>query len=338
VTAATRDYLDQRIKNEVSMNPIKPFVDRNGAFVLDGGLATQLEARGEDLGDALWSARLLLDKPELIRQVHADYLWVGADCIITASYQATISGFMSRGLSEAEAMELLSFAVTLAVQERDNYWSVLPQVEQVQRIRPLVAASVGPYAAYRADGSEYTGNYDLSEDDLVEFHRRRWFILAESRADIMACETIPVFDEARALARLLAETPGRSAWFSFTCRDGKHIVDGTPIRECASFLSEFEHVAAIGVNCSPPHVIPSLVEELRQATDKLIIVYPNSGEAYDVKQHLWQGEAVPAEFGTFSREWRKLGAAAIGGCCRTTPAHIQQIRDRFPWKRPIILE
>lgn len=320
------------------MNPIKRFVDRNGVFVLDGGLATQLEARGADLSDELWSARLLLDDPAIIRQVHADYLWAGADCIITASYQATIPGFRSRGLNDEEAEELLGFAVELAVQERDNYWSALPAVEQARRLRPLVAASVGPYAAYRADGSEYTGNYDLGEDDLVDFHRRRWLVLAESQADIMACETIPVFDEARALARLLVETPDRFAWFSFTCQDGEHIVDGTPIRECATFLSEFEQVAAIGVNCSPPHVIPSLVEELREATDKLIIVYPNSGEEYDVKQHLWHGEAVPAQFGTFSREWRKLGAAAIGGCCRTTPAHIQQIRDRFPWERPFILK
>ena len=315
------------------MNPIKPFVDRNGAFILDGGLATQLEARGEDLGDTLWSARLLLDAPALIGQVHADYLLAGADCIITASYQATVPGFMSRGLSEIEAKKLLGFAVALAVEERDKYWSALAKGERARRIRPLVAASVGPYAAYRADGSEYTGNYDLGEADLVEFHRERWFVLAESAADIMACETIPVFDEARALARLLMETPEWSAWFSFTCRDGQHIVDGTPIHECASFLSEFEQVAAIGVNCSPPHIIPSLIEELRKATDKLIVVYPNSGEVYDVQRHLWRGEAVPAEFGTYSREWRKLGAAAIGGCCRTTPAHVQQIRDRFPWKQ-----
>jgi homocysteine S-methyltransferase len=301
------------------MNPIKPFVDRNGAFILDGGLATQLEARGEDLGDTLWSARLLLDDPALIGQVHADYLLAGADCIIAASYQATIPGFMSRGLSEIEAKELLGFAVALAVEERDKYWSALAKGERARRIRPLVAASVGPY--------------DLGEADLVEFHRKRWFVLAESAADIMACETIPVFDEARALARLLTETPEWSAWFSFTCRDGQHIVDGTPIHECASFLSEFEQVAAIGVNCSPPHIIPSLIEELRKATDKLIVVYPNSGEVYDVQRHLWRGEAVPAEFGTYSREWRKLGAAAIGGCCRTTPAHVRQIRDRFPWKQ-----
>lgn len=314
------------------MNPIQPFVDRYGAFVLDGGLATQLEARGQDLSDALWSARLLLDDPQAIRQVHADYLWAGADCIITASYQATIPGFETRGLTPDQARALISLAVELAVEERNNYWSQLPPAERALRLRPLVAASVGPYAAYKADGSEYTGNYDLDEDALLSFHRQRWNLLSGSAADILACETIPVFAEAKALARLLDETPGRYAWFSFTCRDGEHIVDGTPISACAAYLSKHERVAAIGVNCTSPKYIPSLILEVRRVSDKPVIVYPNSGERYDADHHLWRGESVPAEFGTFSREWRKIGAAAIGGCCRTTPAHIRQIRDRFPWR------
>jgi homocysteine S-methyltransferase len=324
--------------NEVTMNPIQSFVDRYGAFVLDGGLATQLEARGQDLSDALWSARLLMDDPDMIRKVHADYLWAGADCIITASYQATIPGFESRGVSEEQARSLIDLAVELAVEERDRYWSHLPEEERGERLRPLVAASVGPYAAYKADGSEYTGDYDLDEDSLLSFHRQRWDLLAASPADILACETIPVFNEARALARLLQESADRYAWFSFTCRDGERVVDGTPLYECASYLSQFERVAAIGVNCTAPHYIPSLIQEVRRATNKAIIVYPNSGELYDVAHHLWRGESVPAEFGTFSREWRKIGAAAIGGCCRTTPAHIRQIRDRFPWSRPLDLE
>jgi homocysteine S-methyltransferase len=313
------------------MNPLTPFINRYGAFVLDGGFATQLEARGCDLGDELWSARLLMDDPDIIRQVHADYLWAGADCIISASYQATIPGFMARGLSEGEAEGLIRFAVELAVEERDTYWSSLPASERDRRLRPLVAASVGPYAAYRADGSEYTGDYDLDEEQLVEFHRRRWHLLADTAADILACETIPASSEARALARLLQEVPDRDAWFSFACRDGQHINDGSPIRDCASNLSQVEQIAAIGVNCTAPRFIPSLIKELWAVVEQPIIVYPNSGEVYDVEEHKWFGESIPAEFGTFSREWRKLGAAAIGGCCRTTPAHIQQIRDRFPW-------
>lgn len=314
------------------MNPLVPFIRRFGSFIVDGGLATQLEARGCDLSDNLWSARLLMDDPDVIRQVHADYLWAGADCIISASYQATIPGFMSRGLSEAEAKRLIEYAVEIAVEERDRYWSQAAESERERRLRPLAAASVGPYAAYRADGSEYTGQYDLNETELVEFHRERWHILAATAADILACETIPNAQEGRALARLLQDTPNCYAWFSFACRDGQHVNDGTPIRAVAAYLNQFDQVAAVGVNCTAPRYIPNLIRELLAVVDKPIIVYPNSGEIYDVEQHIWRGEAVPAEFGTYSREWRKIGAAAIGGCCRTTPEHIRQIRDRFPWK------
>lgn len=312
------------------MNPIQPFLDRFGAFILDGGLATQLEALGADLGDDLWSARLLLDDPDLIRRVHAAYLWAGADCITTSTYQATIPGFMSRGLTEQEAQDLIRFSVQLALEERDAHWQSQKPDLQGSRLRPLVAASVGPYAAYRADGSEYTGAYDLDEAGLADFHRRRWGILAETDADLLACETIPNFAEARALAGLLAETPERYAWFSFSCRDGLHLYDGTPVAECASFLNDFERVSAVGVNCTAPRFIPSLIEEIRAVTDAPVIVYPNSGETYIVEERHWIGESEPSEFGTMSREWRKQGAACLGGCCRTTPAHIRQIRDRFP--------
>ncbi len=153
------------------MNPIRPFIDRYGAFIFDGGLATQLEACGCDLSDELWSARLLLDNPDIIRQVHADYLWAGADCIISASYQATIPGFMSRGLSEREAESLIRLRLILQSKNVILIGRSLSAAERKQRLRPLVAASVGPYAAYRADGSEYTGEYDLDEDQLIEFHQ-----------------------------------------------------------------------------------------------------------------------------------------------------------------------
>ena len=199
-----------------------------------------------------------------------------------------------------------------------------------ERVYPLVAASVGPYAAFKADGSEYTGRYDVDQRGLVEFHRRRWQILARSDADLLACETIPNFAEARALSDLLAATPDRYAWFSFSCRDEKHIHDGTPLATCAAYLNHFERVAAVGINCTAPRFIPGLIDEVRSVTDLPVIVYPNSGEVYEVQERRWIGESEPAEFGTLSREWRKQGAACIGGCCRTTPSHIREIRDRFP--------
>lgn len=309
------------------MNPIEPFIARYGALVLDGGLATELERRGADLNDALWSARLLTENPDLIRQVHLDYFWAGADCGVSASYQATIQGFMRRGFSATEAAELLRSSVRLVSEARDAYWQTANQ--QATRLRPLVAASVGPYGAYLADGSEYTGEYDLDQSGLESFHLARWQILASSGADLLACESIPAYAEARALATLLTEIPEQYAWFSFTCRDGEHISDGTPLAACAAYLDGFEQVAAIGINCTPPRYIPELIRQVTKVTRKPVIVYPNSGETYDPVTKRWLGESVPAEFGTYSREWRKLGASVIGGCCRTTPEHIRQIRDRF---------
>lgn len=309
------------------MNPLEPFITRFGALVVDGGLATELEGRGCDLNDPMWSARYLLEAPDLIRQVHSDYYWAGADCCISASYQATIPGFMRWGLSADRAAELLCQSVTLVKEARDTFWHDFGP--KSTRLRPLVAASVGPYGAYLADGSEYTGAYELSEAELIDFHADRWAMLAGSGPDLMACETIPSFAEARALASILEAVPDVYAWFSFSCRDGEHISDGTPLAECATFLDKFEHVAAIGINCTPPRFIPDLIRSVTAVTHKPVVVYPNSGEAYDPVAKQWVGQSVPSEFGSYSREWRKLGANVIGGCCRTTPAHIRQIRDRF---------
>ncbi|MCB9420552.1 MAG: homocysteine S-methyltransferase [Ardenticatenaceae bacterium] len=308
-------------------NPIQPFLDFQDALILDGGLATELEARGCDLRDELWSARLLLENPTLIQEVHLDYYRAGADCGISASYQATIPALMARGLSEAEAIALIRLSVRLVMQARDQFWAE-PSNRQ-NRLRPIVAASVGPYGAALADGSEYTGDYDLDEAGLVEWHRQRWHILANSGADILACETLPSHNEMRALAQLMGETPEMPAWVSFSCRDERNINDGTPIADCAAFLDGVTQVVAVGINCTPPSLIPSLIREVRSVTQKPIVVYPNSGETYDAVQKVWLGQSVPSEFGTFSREWRKEGAALIGGCCRTRPAHIRQIADRM---------
>jgi homocysteine S-methyltransferase len=300
--------------------PLSPFP----CLVLDGGLATELEKRGHNLDDPLWSARLLLSEPEAIQQLHTDYLVAGADIIITASYQATIPGLMARGLDETAARALIQKSVELAIAARDQFW---PAAASEGRIRPLVAASVGPYGAYLADGSEYDGRYGLSEDELYQFHRERWLLLAGTAADLLACETIPSYLEARALARLLVETPARLAWFAFSCADGRQLHDGAPIRECAAFLDGVLGVAAIGVNCTPPEHITSLIQEIRAVSQKPIVVYPNSGETYDAVHNCWLGD--PQDFLVASRAWLAAGASLIGGCCRVGPEQIRQLRDRL---------
>lgn len=304
-------------------NPLAPLLERCPAFILDGALATELERRGCDLRDPLWSAKALLENPEWIAQIHRDYLQAGADCLITASYQATVEGFMRRGLTREAALDLLRRSVRLAVETREAFWR--DEARHAGRPRPLVAASVGPYGAFLADGSEYRGDYELSESALMDFHRPRLAALLEAGPDLLACETIPCFTEARALARLLPEFSTAWAWCSFSARDEAHICHGERLADCAAWLDAIPQVVAIGVNCTAPRYIPSLIAEARSATRKPIVVYPNSGETYDVEQRGWRGDASVDAFVAEARRWYAGGARLIGGCCRTTPAHIARL-------------
>ncbi len=306
-------------------DPIQPFLEEQGFLILDGGLATELEFAGHDLGDSLWSARLLAEAPDAIEKVHLGYLEAGADCIVSASYQATLSGFVGRGASESEAEDLIRKAVQLAVETRDRFWD--REENRVGRRKPLVAAGVGPYGAYLANGAEFTGDYDLDEEGLVAFHEKRWHILAGTEADLLACETVPSFAESRALARLLSETPDAKAWLSFSCRDGEHISDGTSIAHCVELLDPMPQVAAVGVNCTAPLHILRLVEAIRSVTEKPIVVYPNSGEIYDARRKCWTGVADPGDFAGAGLGWFDAGARLLGGCCRTRPETIRRLRQ-----------
>lgn len=305
------------------MNPLATHLAHYPLLVLDGALATELERRGCDLRDPLWSAKALIEAPQLIRQVHYDYFAAGADCAITASYQASIAGFQRRGLSQAEALALLRRSVQLAQEARAAFWQ--DPAKRRGRPWPLVAASIGPYGAVLADGSEYRGDYGLSEAQLMAFHRPRMAALLAAGADLLACETIPCLSEARALARLLAEFPGAAAWLSFSARDEAHTCQGEPLAEGVAWLNAQPQVVAIGVNCTAPGYLPALLAGLRTMTDKPLAAYPNSGEVYEAARGDWQGRAEVADFAEAARGWYAAGARLIGGCCRTTPEHIRAI-------------
>lgn len=310
-------------------NPIASILNDYPALVIDGALATELERRGYDLRDGLWSAKILLEHPESIRQVHLDYFKAGADCAITASYQATIEGFEKRGLNQEEAIALIQKSVELAAKARDEFWS--DAANRTGRAKPFIAASVGPYGAFLADGSEYRGDYGLSEKELIEFHRPRMRALIEAGADILACETIPCLIEAKAVAKLLKEFPNMTAWLSFSARDERHISEGQVFADCVKQLGDHPQIAAMGINCTSPNYIPSLIREAARVTEKPILVYPNSGESYNAEKNNWHGGPVVDSFGEQARAWYEAGARLIGGCCRTTPEDIRVIAG---WARP----
>ena len=310
------------------MNPIATVLKNQRVAIVDGAMATELERHGCDLNDALWSARILLEQPELIRDVHLDYFHAGADFAITASYQATVEGFAKRGLDREQSLDLITKSVRLAQEARDEFWS--NEANRANRLRPFVAGSVGPYGAYLADGSEYTGDYGLTVDELMAFHRPRVEALISAGTDLLACETLPCLIEARALIRLLAEFPDTLAWFSFSARDGEHISSGELASDCAGFLNTQRQAAAIGVNCTSLLHISSLIGEIKNVTSKPIIVYPNSGESYSAATKTWHGDSSCGMFGVQSKQWYENGATVIGGCCRTTPG---DIRELSKWAR-----
>ena len=306
-------------------NPFTQFLVDGGVVILDGALATELERRGANLNDALWSAKILLENPELIRQVHYDYLVAGADVITTASYQATFEGFARRGLDREQAAELMRLSVRLALEARDAFWA--ESANRMGRLRPLVAASVGPYGAYLADGSEYRGDYGLSAAALMDFHRPRMAVLAASGVDLLACETLPCQIEGEALLALLAEFPTTPAWLSFSCRSGEEVSDGGSFASCAALADRSEQVVAVGVNCTAPRYVEDLLEVARSATQKPLLCYPNSGEAWDPLNNCWIGTTGVTDFHTPAQRWHAAGASLIGGCCRTTPEDIRDMRE-----------
>jgi homocysteine S-methyltransferase len=291
-------------------------------LILDGGLSNELEKAGHNLKHKLWSARLLDTNPEAIIQTHSTYLKSGAQCITTSSYQASIPGFMDIGYDRITAESLILKSVQLAQDAVNRFMTSSSKV-----IKPLIAASIGPYGAYLADGSEYRGNYGVSDEELREFHISRVRLLDNSNADFFACETIPSFQEAKVLADILKQAK-KSSWISFSCKDEQHLNDGTDIEKAVEYFSTHPKIFAIGVNCTPPKFISSLIKSIKSKSGKKrIVVYPNSGEVYNAKNKTWSKSSDPIIFVDQAKEWIELGADIVGGCCRIGHEHIKKIRS-----------
>ena len=310
-------------------------LEKNRIMIIDGSMSTPLERMGADLNDELWTAKILREQPELIRKVHTDYLKAGADCGITSSYQATIPGLMAKGMTEASAEDLIAASVRIFLEAREEWWE--EEGREAGRQYPLCLASIGPYGAYLADGSEYRGRYAVSDSELRDFHRRRMEILRDAGADMFLIETIPSYREAAVLADL-SEELGLDYWISFSCMSGTRINEGDPIRTCVRNIIEgHPHLKMIGVNCTDPKFIVSLIGEIREGlddagTDLPIGVYPNSGEKYDPETKTWTKAGEGLAFGAYAYEYMKAGASAVGGCCTTVASHIEQVvsaRERF---------
>ncbi|MEU6218770.1 homocysteine S-methyltransferase [Streptomyces sp. NPDC047022] len=295
-----------------------------GPVVLDGGLSNQLESAGHDLGDALWSARLLAERPEAITGAHLSYFLAGADVAITSSYQATFEGFARRGTGRDKAAGLLRLSVDLAREA-----AARARARGVRR--PLwVAASAGPYGAMLADGSEYRGRYGLTVAELEAFHRPRLEALAAAGPDVLALETVPDTDEAAALLRAVRGL-GVPAWLSYSV-SGDRTRAGQPLQEAFALAADADEVIAVGVNCCAPEDVSAAVRTAARVTGKPVVAYPNSGEGWDAEAHAWDGRV------TFTASeavgWRDAGAGLIGGCCRVGPDSITAVARALARGRP----
>ncbi|KAK7202260.1 homocysteine S-methyltransferase [Novymonas esmeraldas] len=301
--------------------------DPKSVVVLDGGLATELETRGCDLLDPLWSGKVLLEAPQLIEDVEQAYLQAGARCIITASYQVTPRSLMEhRHLSEAEAVAAIEESVRIAQRARDQY------AQQHHTAVPVfVAGSVGPYGAYLADGSEYRGDYVRTAEEFKDFHRARIAALLRAGADVLAVETQPSVAEVRAIVSLLQEEhPSCRAWVSFTTSRTSpvtEICDGTAWTAILPLLEAAPQIIAVGVNCIPMAEATAVLKYLHSLTTMPLVVYTNSGESYDPSIKKWQPittkDGAPVNLSALARDWATHGARLIGGCCRTGPLDIQ---------------
>jgi homocysteine S-methyltransferase len=282
-------------------------IPTSGVVISDGGLATELEARGNDLSDDLWSARLLTEAPQEIVAVHEAFFRAGAQIATTASYQASFEGFARRGFDRRGAEGLMRRSVELAAAARD-----------ASAPSGWVAASIGPYGAMLAHGEEYVGRYGLSVAELVAWHRPRLDILAAAGPDVLALETIPDIDEAQALVELV-RGQGIPAWLSYTI-DGDTTRAGQPLDEAFAVAADVPEIVAVGVNCCAPADVLGAVTTARRVTGKPVIVYPNSGEVWDGANRVWVGTSgMDTEL---ARSWVDAGARIVGGCCRVRPADI----------------
>ena len=277
--------------------------------LLDGGLATELERRGHDLSDDLWSARLLRDDPGEVRDTHLAFFRAGARVATTASYQASVEGFAAQGVAEAAAARLIASSVALARE-------AAAIAEQEDGVRRQVAASIGPYGAVLADGSEYSGDYGVTDQHLRDFHGPRLELLAAAGPDLLAVETVPSEQEATVLLGLLEElSTGIPAWLSLTCADGSTTRRGEDVARVFGLAAGLDTVVGVGVNCTAPEHVEALVAAAVAASGKPAVAYPNSGETWDGEARAWGGDGAGVD-PTAARSWVAAGARFVGGCCR----------------------
>lgn len=290
-------------------------------LLIDGAMSTALEQLGADTNNSLWTASVLANQPALVKKVHQEYFKAGARLAITDTYQANVPAFLKNGYSEQEAHSLIQRAVILAKEARDEY-------QQETGIYNYVAGALGPYGAYLANGSEYTGDYHLSTIEYQQFHRPRLTDILTVGVDVIAIETQPRLDEVLAELDLVKElAPDTLCYVSFSLKDSTHLPDGTPLAVAARTVAKYPNVFAVGVNCIPLEEVTVAIETVHQVTDKPVIAYPNSSATYDPTTKTWSYPHGRRGLVDYLPQWLAAGLTIVGGCCTTTPQDIAALHE-----------
>lgn len=283
------------------------------ATVIDGGLSTALEEVGADIGGPLWTARAVVESPELLEEAHRRFVLAGAEIIATASYQCGAHEFAHMGLSDSAARRALASTVDIARRAASG-----------TRVR--VAASVGPYGAVRADGSEYTGLYDVSWSVVEDYHRAKLEVLVGAGADLIAVETIPRADEARLIAEVLEDLGAPPAWFSFGATSPRATYGGDDPGSAVSGIAGYANLVAVGVNCTHPDVVDDIISVLREAAPGVgLIAYPNLGRTWNAETRAWAGDTSDPFAAERVSDWTNRGVTMVGGCCGVGPSDIERL-------------
>lgn len=281
--------------------------------LLDGGMGRELGFRGVEISHLIWSAQALLDAPEVVRAVHADYIAAGADVITTNTYCTLRSHLDKAGVGDRYE-ELNRLAGQLAVEARDTAG------------RPaLIAGSLAPmFESYRPDMV-----LPVAESEPV--YREQAEILADY-VDFFICETMSKSDESLAAARAAAST-GKPVWVSWNLHpsDRGHLRSGESIAEAVAALKGVP-VSGFLANCCMPELIDAGMPELVDTGAAYVGGYANTflptPDDWTLEEndlHNLRSDLEPPEYLTFVESWLAKGATVVGGCCGTRPAHIRLI-------------
>ncbi|RMZ88091.1 hypothetical protein DV736_g4687, partial [Chaetothyriales sp. CBS 134916] len=324
-------------------------------LLLDGGLGTTLEdehlIKFSSL-TPLWSSHLLISSPETLSKVQSDFSRAGADIILTATYQASVCGFRKtlvdgEPVRDEDAKRYMLSSIQIA---RDAIAS---------RGEGLVALSLGAYGATMSPSTEYSGKYgSISGSDLVHFHLQRLDLFASNKTawasvDIVAFETLPRLDEVRAVRQVMRNAPAKPFWITcvFPNLDTDSLPDGSSIGEVVAAMLEGDRPpGAIGLNCTKIGKVKKIILQFEDAITQQghcyprLVIYPDGAgnQVYDTRTQQWvtqTHQTTGAEVRSWSesmiglvQEVQRRGrwkSIVVGGCCKTSPAMIQDLRTRL---------